>query len=63
MQVSADFFRLCGSSALLGRTFTAADDSPGAPKTVVLAHSFWQRRFGGDTGVIGRRITLNGGEP
>ncbi len=61
MQVSADFFRLCGSNALLGRTFTAADDSPSTSKTVVLTHSFWQRRFGGDTGVIGRRITLNGG--
>ena len=60
MQVSAEFFRLCGSNALHGRTFTAADDSPVAPKTVVLTYSFWQRRFGGDTGVIGRRMTLNG---
>ena len=60
LRVSADFFRLCGSDALHGRTFTARDDSASAPKTVVLAHSFWQRRFGGDPGVIGRRITLNG---
>ena len=60
LQVSADFFRLCGSNALHGRTFTAADDLASAPKTVVLAHSFWQQRFAGDTGVVGRRITLNG---
>ena len=59
LQVSAHFFRLCFSNAVHGRTFTAQDDSPSAPKTVVLAHSFWQRQFGGDTGVIGRRITLN----
>ncbi len=60
MRVSADFFRLCGVRSLRGRTFTAADDLPGAPKTVVLAFGFWQRYFGGDPDVIGRRITLNG---
>ena len=60
LQVSADFFRLGGSTALHGRTFTAADDRSSAPKTVVLAHSFWQQRFGADPGAIGRRITLNG---
>jgi len=58
--VSADFFRLCGANALLGRTFTREDDLPNASKTVVLTYSFWQRRFGGDTKVIGRRITLSG---
>jgi len=60
LQVSADFFRLCGTKALHGRTFTAGDDSPGAAKTVVLGYSFWRRRFAGDTGAIGRRMTLNG---
>ncbi len=60
MHVSADYFRLCGANALHGRTFTAADDLPNAPKTVVLAYAFWQRHFGGDPQVIGRRITLNG---
>ena len=60
MRVSADFFRLCGANALHGRTFTAEDDLPNAPKTVVLAYAFWQRHFGGDPEVIGRRMTLNG---
>ena len=60
MHVSADFFRLCGANAIEGRTFTAADDLPNAPKTVVLAYSFWQRHFGGDRQVIGRRVTLSG---
>ena len=60
MRVSADFFRLCGANALYGRTFTAADDLPNAPKTAVLAHGFWQRHFGGDPQVIGRRIILGG---
>jgi putative ABC transport system permease protein len=60
MQASADFFRLCGVNALKGRTFSAEDDVPNAPKTAVLSHAFWQRHFGGDSHVIGRRITLNG---
>jgi predicted permease len=60
LQVSARFFPLCGAVPLHGRVFTAADDMPGAPKTVVLTFALWQRRFGGDPGVVGRRITLNG---
>jgi predicted permease len=60
LQVSAQFFTLSGANPLYGRTFTGADDRPGVPKTVVLAFAFWQRRFGGDPGVIGRRIILNG---
>src|SRR4029077_10513599 len=60
MHASADFFRLCGANAVLGRTFTAADDLPNATKTAVLAYAFWQRRFGGDPQVVGRRMTLSG---
>ena len=60
MRVSANFFRLCGANALYGRTFTAADDLPNAPTTAVLAYGFWQRHFGGDPQVIGRRINLDG---
>lgn len=60
MHASADFFRLCGAGAVQGRAFTAADDLPHAPKTVVLAYRFWQRQFAGDPRVIGRRMTLDG---
>src|SRR5438046_5450294 len=42
-RVSADFFRLSGANALHGRTFTAGEDLPKAPKTAVLAYGFWQR--------------------
>ena len=59
MRASADFFRLCGTNAVHGRTFTAEDDLPNAPKTVVLAYEFWQRHFGGDP-QIDRRMTLSG---
>jgi len=44
----------------LGRNFTAADDQPGAPLTVILSHAHWQRAFGGERGVLGRSLTLNG---
>ncbi len=60
MQTSADFFRMCGVNAIKGRTFTAGDDLPNAPKTVVVSYAFWQRHFGGDPQLIGRRIILNG---
>jgi putative ABC transport system permease protein len=59
-RASANFFRLCGADVLRGRTYTAEEDLPKAPKTAVLAYGFWQRRFGGDPQVIGKRITLSG---
>ncbi len=60
MHASADFLRLCGAPTLHGRMFTAEDDLPSAPKTVVLAYGFWKRHFGGDAQVIGKRMTLGG---
>ena len=59
-RASANFFRLCGADLLHGRTYTPEEDLPKAPKTAVLAYGFWQRRFGGDPQVIGRRLTLSG---
>ncbi len=59
-RASSNFFRLCGADILRGRTFTAEEDLPKAPKTAVLAYAFWQRRFGGDPQVIGKRIMLSG---
>jgi predicted permease len=43
----------------LGRAFSIADESPGAPDTVMLAHEYWQRRFGGDRSVVGQFLTIN----
>ncbi|HYO92300.1 MAG TPA: ABC transporter permease, partial [Pyrinomonadaceae bacterium] len=44
----------------LGRVFTAEEDSPGKPQTVILSNGFWQRRFGSDPSVVGKTLTLNG---
>jgi predicted permease len=43
----------------VGRPFTAADQAPGANGTVLLTHGYWQRRFGGDRSVIGRKILVD----
>jgi predicted permease len=58
--VSLDFFRVFGTSPLLGRTFIAGEDTPDDNRVSVISYSLWQRTFGGDSGVIGRVIKLNG---
>jgi predicted permease len=57
--VTADFFPLLGVQPALGRNFTREEDTPNGPKAAILGHGLWQRRFGGDAGVLGRTITLN----
>ncbi len=52
-------FEVLQTRALLGRTFTAIDDEPGAAPVVVLGYSTWQRIFGSDPGVIGRSILID----
>jgi putative ABC transport system permease protein len=58
-QVNASFFKLLGASTIHGRTFTADEDRPNGGHAVVLSHGFWQRRFGGDPGIVGRSISLD----
>lgn len=54
-----NFFATLGVQPALGRSFTAADDRAGAPYTVLLSWSFFERRFHGDPSVLGRTIRLN----
>jgi putative ABC transport system permease protein len=60
---SGGLFDVLGVHAVLGRTFTAADDDrtggPNGP-VAVITDGFWQRRFGGARDVIGRRLEVNG---
>jgi len=46
--------------AAVGRWFTAADQDPHGANTVMLSYGYWQRRFGGDRGVIGRSLQVDG---
>jgi len=48
-----------GVQPAAGRWFSQADDTPGTPETVMLMYGYWQRRFGGDPGVVGRPLTLD----
>ena len=59
-RVSANMFPLLGVEPQIGRVFTAAEDQPGAQHVVLLSYALWQRRFGGDPGIIGKSLTLNG---
>jgi len=59
-RVSANFFSVLGVDPVLGRTFQTGEDTQGGPKVTILTYGFWQRRFGGDSGIVGRALTLNG---
>jgi putative ABC transport system permease protein len=58
--VTSDILPILGVPALLGREFSAADDAPGGAPTVILTYGYWQRRFGGDPSVLGRRLVVGG---
>ncbi len=53
--VTGNLFAVLGVQPLLGRSITPADDREGAPLTAVLSYGLWQRAFGGDAGVLGRK--------
>jgi putative ABC transport system permease protein len=55
-----ELFRVLGIEPLHGRTLTQEDARPGATAIAVLSHGIWQRRFGGDLGVIGKPVMLGG---
>jgi putative ABC transport system permease protein len=58
--VTMNGFAVMGVPPLLGRVTIPADAAPGAEPVAVLGYRFWQRQFGGDPGVLGRRMTLDG---
>ena len=54
------FFNLTGYKPLMGRLFTQDDDRQGAAPTVVVSADFWSGALGGDPGVVGETLALNG---
>jgi putative ABC transport system permease protein len=60
--VSQELFSMLDGRASAGRVFSAEDFSSEREKPILLSDRLWQRRFGGDSGVIGRRLLLNDSE-
>ena len=57
-RTSAAVFRLLGTAPAIGRTFTEDEDQSGH-NIVILAYAIWQTQYGGDAGIIGRKVLLN----
>lgn len=58
--LTSDFFRVLAVKPLIGRLPQPDEFSPGAPRTMVISHALWQRRFGGDPAVINSQIRMTG---
>ncbi len=59
---TADFFKVFGVAPMLGRTFLPEDCREGFKNVVVLGYGLWERRFGSDRNIVGKKVVL-GGEP
>ena len=59
VRVSANTFSLLGQKPLLGRDFLPHEDQVAGVGVVILGHSLWQNRYGGDPNILGRRIRIN----
>ncbi|HJZ98917.1 MAG TPA: ABC transporter permease [Candidatus Solibacter sp.] len=57
--VTANYFAILGVDPEIGRVFTEEEDREGATAVVVLAHRFWERRFGADRSMLGQTITFD----
>ena len=56
--VTANAFRLMGTTPLLGRTLVDRDEQPSEPPVVVVSERVWKTRFDGDPGVLGKRVKV-----
>jgi len=56
---SSDLFPMLGARVVAGRSFILEENRGGSAAIVILGHRLWERRFGGDAGVVGRSVTLD----
>jgi predicted permease len=59
-ETSANFFELLGTGAIVGRTFSRDEDTPGLTSVAVISHSLWQQSYGGSSSATGAVLRLNG---
>jgi putative ABC transport system permease protein len=60
VEVSPRMFDVLGVPALLGRTFTQAEEQPGNEHLLILSHAIWRQRFGGDPAIVDRTLMVDG---
>jgi putative ABC transport system permease protein len=58
-KVSGEFFPTLGVEPMLGRVILPEDQGPNGERVLVISHSLWQRRFGGDPNVLGKTVALD----
>jgi putative ABC transport system permease protein len=58
--VEQSFLPTLGVEPILGRNFTPEEDRPKADGTAILTYAIWKNRYGGDPGIIGKIISLDG---
>jgi len=58
--ITSNLLDVLGAKPLLGRNFLPEEEVVGNHRVVILSHSLWQRRFGGNPNIIGQSITANG---
>ena len=58
--VSGDFFNVFGVGPAYGRLVAREDDVPNGGRVIALGYGLWQRRFGGDPGIVGQSVTVDG---
>ena len=59
-EVTPNFFEVVGEKPAIGRTFSPEEGEAGRNDAVIVNHGFWQRRMGGDRGLLGKSIEIDG---
>jgi len=57
--VTGNYFDVMGLSPVLGRLTRPSDDGPGVPPVMIITHTFWMKRFGGDPSIVGKQVKLD----
>ena len=58
--VTGNYFEVMGLAPVLGRLTRPSDDGPGVPPVMVLTHEFWMQHFAGDSGIVGKQVSVEG---
>lgn len=60
LRLTGDGLSILGAAPVAGRSLTASDDAPGAPRVLMLGYGYWRRALGGDRSIVGRSLSFNG---